>query len=68
MNPEFIIWYNQAGILEVCVLAIITIVFTAAILLFISGIIAGLLSKNDNPINSNETDGIFNSNETDGIF
>jgi hypothetical protein len=59
MNPEFIIWYNQASIFEISILAVITIVFTSTILLFISGIITGLLSENDNQSNSNESDGIF---------
>ena len=59
INPEFIIWFDQAGAFELCILTIITIIFAFVGLLFISGVITGLLSKNDNQSNSDETDGIF---------
>jgi hypothetical protein len=59
INPEFIIWYNKAGAFELCILTIITIIFVLAGLLFISSIITGILSKDNNQSNSDKTDGIF---------
>ena len=61
INPDFIIWFNQAGLFDIVILAIITISFTLIGLLFLFGIIAGLFSKDSSssPASTDESSGTF---------
>ena len=61
INPDFIIWFNQAGLFEIVILSIITISFTAIGLLFLFCIITSLFSK-DSSSSSTGTD------ESSGLF
>lgn len=61
INPDFIIWFNQAGLFEIVILTIITISFTLIGLLFLFGIFSGLFSKDSSssPAGTDESSGLF---------
>ena len=61
INPDFIIWFNQAGLFDIVILAIITISFATIGLLFLFCIIAGLFSKDSSssPASTDESGGLF---------
>ena len=61
INPEFLIWFYQAGLFEIVILTIITISFTLIGLLFLFGIITSLFPKDSSssPASTDESSGLF---------